>query len=331
MASIRKRGEKWQVQVRRHDLPPLSRTFTYRSDAIEWAREMERRADRAELPQSTSSIASMSFGDLAERFLCEAASRHRSPTARQVVDTLRCSELWRLPLRSVGPECLAVYRDRRLREVGAGTVLRELGVIGRMFSLATTEWGMPLAGNPMTRISKPKAPNARERRLSAEEEARLFQGCKSSRNRYLRPLIVLALETAMRRGELLRVRRQDLDAASCTLHIPLSKNGHARTIPLSPTALRELLALPVPPDGSLFPLTPVALRLAWDRLLRRAGICDLHFHDLRHEAISRLFERGLSVPEVALVSGHRDVRQLFRYTHLRAEDVARKLARAEAA
>ncbi|MDA0341679.1 MAG: tyrosine-type recombinase/integrase [Proteobacteria bacterium] len=72
-------------------------------------------------------------------------------------------------------------------------------------------------------------------------------------------------------------------------------------------------------------MSPNAVRLSWGRLTHRAGIEDLHFHDLRHEAISRFFEMGLSVPEVALISGHRDPRMLFRYTHLRAEDVARKL------
>jgi integrase len=75
----------------------------------------------------------------------------------------------------------------------------------------------------------------------------------------------------------------------------------------------------------IFPVTDVAVRQAWDRLVKRAGITNLHFHDLRHEAISRFFEMGLSVPEVALISGHKDPRMLFRYTHLRAEDVVRKL------
>ncbi|MCP4316243.1 MAG: site-specific integrase [Hyphomicrobiales bacterium] len=115
------------------------------------------------------------------------------------------------------------------------------------------------------------------------------------------------------------------DGAGGKAGLPYAKNGHARTIPLSPRAVELLSALDRSDDGRVFPLSAYAVRHAWERLTKRAGINDLHFHDLRHEAISRFFEKGLSVAEVALISGHRDFRQLFRYTHLRAEDVAKKL------
>ena len=129
----------------------------------------------------------------------------------------------------------------------------------------------------------------------------------------------------MRRGELVNILWEDIDFARRTLHIPHTKNGHPRTIPLSPRAIDILRQLHGSNEARVFPMSPNAVRLAWQRLTKRAGIEDLHFHDLRHEAISRFFEMGLSVPEVALISGHRDYRMLFRYTHLRAEDVAAKL------
>ena len=96
-------------------------------------------------------------------------------------------------------------------------------------------------------------------------------------------------------------------------------------IPLSSRALTTLLGTPGGFSERVYEVSPTAFRLAWDRLRKRVGIQNLHFHDLRHEAISRFFEMGLSIPEVALISGHRDPRMLFRYTHLRAEDVAEKL------
>ncbi len=130
--------------------------------------------------------------------------------------------------------------------------------------------------------------------------------------------------TGMRRGELLRAQWADIDPQKRILHVPMTKNGHPRTIPLSSAALKIIDALPRNNDR-LFALSANAVRLAWGRLAKRAGVVDLHFHDLRHEAISRFFEKGLSVPEVALISGHRDVRMLFRYTHLKPEDVAAKL------
>ncbi len=151
-------------------------------------------------------------------------------------------------------------------------------------------------------------------------------GYQRCRNKLLEPIIQFAIETGMRRGELLNIRWSDVDLDRHTLHIPETKNGHPRTVPLSPEAI-QVLGSVARDDERVFPTTPNALRLAWKRLTKRAGVNDLHFHDLRHEAISRFFERGLTIPEVALISGHRDFRQLFRYTHLRAEDVAKKLSR----
>jgi len=141
--------------------------------------------------------------------------------------------------------------------------------------------------------------------------------------------IELALETGMRRSELLGGRWSHVDLARRTWFLPQTKNGRSRTVPLSPRALAilESLIYPALDHGTpIIGMTPNALRLTWERLCKRTGVRDLHFHDLRHEAISRFFERGLSVPEVATISGHRDFRMLARYTHLRAEDIARKLA-----
>ena len=128
----------------------------------------------------------------------------------------------------------------------------------------------------------------------------------------------------MRRSEILSVCWDNVSLDHRTLHVPISKNGHARTIPLTCEAVRVLACLRQN-SGLIFPTSANAVRLAWERLKKRVGITNLHFHDLRHEAISRFFEKGLSVPEVALISGHRDYRMLFRYTHLRAEDIVGKL------
>lgn len=148
------------------------------------------------------------------------------------------------------------------------------------------------------------------------------------RNRFIHSLVQFALETGMRRGEILRVRWRDVSLEKRTLHIPLTKNGYARTIPISSGAvgvLRTLSNTRSLTDDRLIPITENAAKMAWKRLMKRARLEDLRFHDLRHEAISRFFEKGLNVPEVALISGHRDLRMLFRYTHPRAEDIAAKL------
>ena len=153
-----------------------------------------------------------------------------------------------------------------------------------------------------------------------------MEACRKCRNPLIHAMIVLALETAMRLSELLRIERGHVDGQACTLLVPVTKNGDPRTIALTPVALAMLQVIVPDEKGRLIPSSASAVKQAWRRLVKRAGIEDLHFHDLRHEAISRLFERGLTMPEVALISGHRDPRMLFRYTHLKAEDVAKKLA-----
>lgn len=200
-----------------------------------------------------------------------------------------------------------------------------MGLLQHMFEIAKKEWAIPLPENPIASVRKPVLNNRRDRRLEAGEFEKLLNSCQGCRSKQLEPLFQLALATAMRRSELLNIRWRDIDFERKTLHIPHTKNGHARTIPLSESAIRVLISRQGNDPGRLFTLTPNAVRLAWEHLRRRAGITDLHFHDLRHEAISRFFEKGLSVPEVALISGHRDYRMLFRYTHLRAEYIVAKL------
>ena len=125
----------------------------------------------------------------------------------------------------------------------------------------------------------------------------------------------------MRRSELLNAKWRDVNWKDHTLRIPVAKNGHARTIPLAREALSILsnLGNVHDPEARIFPLSCESVKLAWKRLVTRAKIGDLHFHDLRHEAVSRFFELGLTLPEVALISGHKDPRMLFRYTHLKAD------------
>jgi len=193
--------------------------------------------------------------------------------------------------------------------------LREFNILQHIFSTVIKEWGYPIA-NPFHQIRKPNGNFRRERRLSEAEYTFLVKG--NYPQQILRNIIELAIETAMRRGEILNIKQEHIKGQ--TLLIPETKNGHPRTIPLTKRALYILENSQLP-----FSMPANAVRLAWDRLKKKGNIKDLHFHDLRHEAISRFFEKGLSIPEVALISGHRDYKMLFRYTHLKAEDILKRL------
>ena len=212
---------------------------------------------------------------------------------------------------------VTTYRDDRLRSVSASSVRRELAILQHCLEVARNEWGVALQQNPVSKIKKPAQGRARERRVTVEELERLRVALAKCRNGLLSNIVMFAIHTGMRRGEILSIRWSDIDFAASTVHLADTKNGEARTVPLSSLALAALPATDNHATGErVFPLSPNAVRLAWERLKRRAGINDLHFHDLRHEAISQFFELGLSIPEVALISGHRDFKMLFRYTQL---------------
>jgi integrase len=230
-----------------------------------------------------------------------------------------------LTLDRITPAILAKFRDGRLNAVGAQTVRHDLNLLHHVFKIALQEWDVPLNRNPMGGIRKPPQPRARERRLNDGEFGRLQSTAQRLGHATAAAIIGFAVETGMRKAEILLMQWDHVDQERRLLHIPETKNGLPRTIPLSPRAVELIRSMQGKDDRRVFAVSVPWLRYAWDRLVSAAGIGDLHFHDLRHEAISRFFEKGLSVPEVALISGHRDVRQLFRYTHLRAEDVAKKL------
>jgi integrase len=239
-----------------------------------------------------------------------------------------------LPLAKASPTVFSCYRDARLKQVKPGTVIRELGLLRSIFETARKEWGYTAFQNPLAGIKKPKAPDGRQRRLKPGELEALTKACGSVAGSWLLHGFQLAIETGLRRGELLGICWQDVNFDAAVLHIPFTKTGKARSIPLTDRTtqiLTERKATSSTDAEFAFPVSANAFRLAWERCKRRAAgagckdIGELRFHDLRHEAVSRFFELGLNTAEVASISGHKDLRMLFRYTHLRPEDIVAKL------
>lgn len=269
-------------------------------------------------------------GDLLDRYRTTITVAKRSAKNEAIrIACLQRSDLAKLSLSAATPDRFAAYRDQRLTKVAPATVRKELALLRHMFRIARQEWNLPLQKNPLIDLKMPPPGRARTRRIGEGEIERLEKAIAHLRNPLMRGVIRFAIETGMRRSEILKLRAEHLDRSRRILHIPETKNGHPRTIPLTSGAIGILDEIGSDKNGSIFPVSPNSVRLAWERVRCNANIVDMHFHDLRHEAISRFFERGLTIPEVALISGHRDVRMLFRYTHLKAEDVAARLASTE--
>jgi integrase len=329
MASIRRRKGKWQAQVRRQGHRQLARSFIHRRDAEAWARQAEAELDRAALPVDPRKLKALTFGELLERYAAEVTPRKRGAYAEMSrVRLLRGAAIYRVGLAQLTANHIEDYLRGRQSTVCGETARKDGILIRQVIASASWLWGIKLGSNPALQVKLPPPSNPRTRRLSPSDHEKLRQALARTRSPFVAAAIDLALHTGMRRGELLAARWSDLDLEQRTLRLAMTKNGHPRTIPLAPEAMETIKGLRAMAVGErILPISANALRLAWERLKRRAGIEDLRFHDLRHEAISRLFEKGLNVPEVAVMSGHRDPRMLFRYTHPRPEDIARKLAK----
>lgn len=227
---------------------------------------------------------------------------------------------------------IAAYRDERLAQVNprtgkpisGDTVRLELALLSVLYNLAKVEWGTCRA-NPVAGVRRPKSSPGRDRRLTSSEERRLSRYFQA-RSAELYTIFHLALETGMRQGEILSLRWEHIDLQHGVAHLPVTKNGSARDVPLSRRARQLLQQLPVQLSGPVFHYKSSGFKSAWRAALQTLKIENLHFHDLRHEAISRLFELGtLNVMEVAAISGHKSLNMLKRYTHLRAYQLVSKL------
>lgn len=325
MASIRKRGKTWHVQVRRKGFPTLTASLPSKAEAQAWAAAQEQTIYRGEVRPSDFQVVRLPLSELLHRYEAEISARKRGADRESFkIRVLLRSSIASLPVAEVNGAMIAAYRDSRLAIVKPGTVRREMALLRHCLEIARREWGIPMPRNPFTEVKLPSPANSRERRLETGDIQVIWSALQNSKAWYLRPMIELAIETGMRRGELLALLWTDVDLRKRLTTLPITKNGKSRKVPLSSQAVKILNELP-DTGGRVFPITHGAFRQAWDRLMKRCGIDDLCFHDLRHEAISRFFELGLSVPEVALISGHRDYRMLFRYTHIRPEDLVKKL------
>ncbi|MBA4340865.1 MAG: site-specific integrase [Methylibium sp.] len=361
MAVIENRGElQWRALVRRKGFPTYSRTFERQRDAQGWATEVEAaigRRDFAELRRLTASGKHLggTLAELIEKYEDEVLpGRNQAYNEKARLARIKAA-LGKLPLTMLAPQDVARWRDARLKEgASLGTVRHDLNSLSKLLGHAISEWGVEGIRNVVRDVQKPEVPKGRDRRVSASELEYLLKAarhCPADRPeeapaRGLAPLIVLAVETSMRLGELIGLEWKHIDRKARTAHLPNTKNGEARTVALSTRAVNALKELEKTKrkDGHVFDWSrsdsvshPFRRCLKRARALYEADCCaapsapesgflaDLRFHDLRHEATSRLFEKGLNPMEVASMTGHKSMQMLKRYTHVEAAKVAAKL------
>jgi len=349
LATLVKTPSGWKALIRKTGWPSQAKTFRTKRDAEDWARRTEDEMVRGVFIERSTSER-LSFSHALDRYLTEI-----TPTKK--LTTQRAERFRAAPLReffgayamaAINVDLVARYRDQRLgtkspRPGAVGTlspttVRLELALLGHIFTTAIREWRIGLVQNPVQSIRKPSPGEGRDRRLGADEERRILAAVDGYSNPMLGWIVRVALETGMRSGEITELRLSQVDLQRRIVRLVDTKNDSARTVPLSRKAqsvLADALANPLRPEGCslVFFGEPgrdgrrrsYNFNKAWNTLKRQAGLADLRFHDLRHEAVSRLVEAGLGDQEVAAISGHKSMQMLKRYTHLRAEDLVGRL------
>ena len=302
-------------------------------------------------------VRDITFNDALQRYIDSVTIKKKGASQ----ETSKIKKLQRDPLskrllKDLDSADFAAWRDERLSEGAApATVKQYLAITSHLFNTARREWGLTTLENPILHIAKPRISNERDRRINSLEEHYLFEAIDNPgdsagnrANKYIGPIVRFALETAMRQSEMLALDWRQVDIEKKTVKLLTSKNGDAATVPLSPAARVILLSLQDDEirkiKGAVFVTTASAIKQSWARAINRAQrnyaldrekegkdadtefLKGFRFHDLRHEATSRLFETGkLDMMEVASITRHKDLRMLKRYTHLKAENLAKKL------
>lgn len=319
MATVRKRGKSYQAVVRKKGHSQITKTFSSLSAAKKWGKQAEVELEKG-VYQDLKLAQRMTVKEAVDSYNSEYLRLKKSYRKEQSRVAVVKRMLGVKILANVTSTDLVSYRDKRLNEVSAASVCLELSLIDRSLKYAQFELGV-IFPNGIPRVRRPRKPKGRNRRVTPQELHQLL----SSSDPVMQVIVQLAVETGMRRGEIVKVKRKDINYQTRTIHLYDTKNGDDRVVPLSSVAIGALKKLPARLDGGVFDMHPDTVSKRFLEACRANDIQDLRFHDLRHEAVSRLFEKGLNPMEVAAISGHKTLQMLKRYTHLRAEDLAKKL------
>jgi integrase len=351
MATIIKRGPRWRAQVRRQGHPPLSRSFATRADAASWARDMEHKIDRG---QTIDPGRKVTFAEL----LCtyrdhlkgsKGLGRSKTQILNKLEKLLGSRRLVELKTITFVEFC----KTRQAEGAGPATILQDLSYVGTVLrhggallgtehAVASCITGLETARRTLRHSGQIAKPDERTRRPTDDELKRLiaYWAINPRQSIPMIDLILFAVATAMRLGEIVGLRWEDLDEANRTILIrarkhPTKKATNHQKVPLpfrtctvdgrvvdpleimrrQPSAWRR--------EGRIFPHAAQSISTGFRRATTALNIEDLHFHDLRHDGTSRLFEAGWPIERVALMTGHRDWNMLRRYTQLRAENLHR--------
>jgi len=285
-----------------------TKTFIHKEDAVEWATQLESELKRSDTTSHTITAVS-------SKYLKTMQGRGGYESLTNRLDNI--AKVITIPLSEITSVHLADYRNKRLTEVSSSTARLELQLLSRVLKFAKVELGLQHL-NPFEDFKYPKANAPRDVILSEFDYRRVLRDVSPS----VRPVVELSWETSMRRSEILSISRSSINWKTRTLKLTCTKNGYERDVPLTTRAV-EVLKEQYELTGAerLFNMQPHSISKAFKRSCNRLGIKDVCFHTLRHTCITKYARRGINTMQLQVISGHRDIKMLARYTHLKAEDI----------
>lgn len=345
MASILKIGDTWRAQVRRKGHASISETFPTKARAVKWAREIEAEMDALKF-KDVRGLANITLKALVNRYTEEIGAEHPFGKNKTAVLASWVKNHGEMALSEITDDYLTKYvRDRRKGGAGGVTIGIDLTYLSAVFKTARELWKIPVSADPVNTARsnmahlKISTRSVERTRRPTERELSALQSYLDTRSTLpMRDIIDFAVESAMRVDEITRLRWVDLNEKDRTIVIrdrkhPRQKVGNDQEVPLLGKTFSIVMRQPRPEavsdESRIFPVKTSTITTIFPRAKAALGIVDLHFHDLRHEGVSRLFEKGYRIEQVALISGHRDWKMLARYTQIKAKDLHRTEGDAE--
>lgn len=331
MASILQIKGKWRAQIRRTDHKPITKTHATKAAAQAWVRKIEIQLDAG----GAVEVDAVTVGELIDAYI------KLRDASRPILDTSNEYYMLKALKRLLGDkdarrlntdDLVAYCKERKDEGAGPYTLNMDLSKLSTALRYAASAKhlllpdSVGLARPLLTHLGMIGGGGKRERRPTEDELERIVEHLTNGRGVVYADAVLFAVATAMRRGEVCKVRQDDIDPAKRLILVrdrkdPRKKTGNDQWVPLLPQAWE--IAQRQPKSDRLFPIEPGTLSKYFTETCRALAIPDLHLHDMRHEGTSQLFEQGYEIPQVALVTGHKKWDNLKRYTQLKPEGLHR--------
>jgi len=325
MATIRKIRSKWQVLIRKHNLKPIYKTFILKEDAVKWSRETEVKIEQG-LYQDLTLAKTTKLKDVLAQYRDRVSVNKKGyDQERYKINKIIRSDIADKMLSQLTPLILFEFIEQQKKLYTASTINKSITIINLALNFAERFLGISLNKNPLKYIKRLKESQFVGQVIEPHEEVLLLKHAEFSKLYWMKTAIILGIDCGLRRGEILKLKSEDINYKNNTAVLKDTKNGETREVGFSSRAIQELKKLPVSIDGKLFPCKRLdTFTFYYNQLKKWSGV-KKRFHDTRHTFASRSATSGWSITEIATQGGWKQLQVLKRYTHIKAEYLAKKM------